>query len=37
VTLTVEGLGMVRNRVVEAAKVPEIPRARRGRPRGPRH
>ncbi|HEX4786994.1 MAG TPA: fumarylacetoacetate hydrolase family protein [Actinospica sp.] len=38
VTLTVEGLGTVRNRVVEAEEqVPEIPRARRGRPRGPRH
>jgi 2-keto-4-pentenoate hydratase/2-oxohepta-3-ene-1,7-dioic acid hydratase in catechol pathway len=37
VTLTVEGLGTVRNRVVEADPVPEIPRARRGRPRGPLH
>ena len=37
VTLTVEGLGTVRNRVVEAGPVPPIPAARRGRPRGPRH
>lgn len=37
VTLTVEGLGTVRNRVVEAVPVPEIPPARRGRPRGPLH
>jgi 2-keto-4-pentenoate hydratase/2-oxohepta-3-ene-1,7-dioic acid hydratase in catechol pathway len=37
VTLTVEGLGTVRNRVVEPAPAPPIPRGRAGRPRGPRH
>jgi 2-keto-4-pentenoate hydratase/2-oxohepta-3-ene-1,7-dioic acid hydratase in catechol pathway len=37
VTLTVEGLGTVRNRIVEASPAPPIPRARPGKPRGPRH
>jgi 2-keto-4-pentenoate hydratase/2-oxohepta-3-ene-1,7-dioic acid hydratase in catechol pathway len=37
VTLEVEGLGMVRNRIVEPAPCPPVPRARRGQPRGPRH
>jgi 2-keto-4-pentenoate hydratase/2-oxohepta-3-ene-1,7-dioic acid hydratase in catechol pathway len=37
VTLEVEGLGLVRNRVVEASPAPPIPAARRGQPRGPRH
>jgi 2-keto-4-pentenoate hydratase/2-oxohepta-3-ene-1,7-dioic acid hydratase in catechol pathway len=37
VTLEVEGLGMVRNRVVEPEPCPPIPPARRGQPRGPRH
>jgi 2-keto-4-pentenoate hydratase/2-oxohepta-3-ene-1,7-dioic acid hydratase in catechol pathway len=37
VTLTVEGIGTVRNRVVEPAAAPPIPRGRAGRPRGPRH
>jgi len=37
VTLTVEGLGLVRNRVIEAADVPPIPRARKSQPRGARH
>ena len=37
VTLEVEGIGTVRNRIIEAAKVPEIPRGRKGQPRGARH
>jgi 2-keto-4-pentenoate hydratase/2-oxohepta-3-ene-1,7-dioic acid hydratase in catechol pathway len=37
VTLEVEGLGTVRNRVVDPAPCPPIPPARRGQPRGPRH
>jgi 2-keto-4-pentenoate hydratase/2-oxohepta-3-ene-1,7-dioic acid hydratase in catechol pathway len=37
VTLEVEGLGLVRNKVVDPAPVPPIPPARRGQPRGPRH
>lgn len=37
VTLEVEGLGTVRNRVVDSAPCPPIPRARKGQPRGPRH
>ena len=37
VTLWVEGLGTVRNRVVESRAVPQIAVARRGQPRGPRH
>src|SRR3984957_2680468 len=37
VTLEVEGLGLVRNRIVEPALCPPVPRARRGQPRGPRH
>jgi 2-keto-4-pentenoate hydratase/2-oxohepta-3-ene-1,7-dioic acid hydratase in catechol pathway len=37
VTLEVEGLGLVRNRIVEPAPCPPVPQARRGQPRGPRH
>ncbi len=37
VTLEVEGIGRVSNRVVDPAPFPEIPEARRGQPRGPRH
>ena len=37
VTLQVEGLGTVRNTIVEPAPCPPVPRARRGMPRGPRH
>jgi 2-keto-4-pentenoate hydratase/2-oxohepta-3-ene-1,7-dioic acid hydratase in catechol pathway len=37
VTLEVEGLGLVRNKVVEPAPCPPVPQARRGQPRGPRH
>jgi len=37
VTLEVEGLGTVRNRVVDPAPSPPIPQARKGQPRGPRH
>jgi 2-keto-4-pentenoate hydratase/2-oxohepta-3-ene-1,7-dioic acid hydratase in catechol pathway len=37
VTLEVEGIGTVRNRIVEAVKVPDIPRGRKGQPRGARH
>lgn len=37
VTLEVEGIGTVRNRIIEARKVPEIPPGRRGQPRGARH
>jgi 2-keto-4-pentenoate hydratase/2-oxohepta-3-ene-1,7-dioic acid hydratase in catechol pathway len=37
VTLEVEGIGTVRNRVVEADPCPPVPAARRGQPRGPRH
>jgi 2-keto-4-pentenoate hydratase/2-oxohepta-3-ene-1,7-dioic acid hydratase in catechol pathway len=37
VALEVEGLGTVRNRVVDPAPSPPIPQARRGQPRGPRH
>jgi len=37
VTLAVEGIGTVSNRVVEPAPCPPVPRARRGQPRGPRH
>jgi 2-keto-4-pentenoate hydratase/2-oxohepta-3-ene-1,7-dioic acid hydratase in catechol pathway len=37
VTLEVEGLGTVRNRVVDPAPCPPIPQARKGQPRGPRH
>ncbi|MGH3246251.1 MAG: hypothetical protein ACRDOI_08575 [Trebonia sp.] len=37
VTLEVEGLGTVRNRIVNPAPCPPIPAARRGQPRGPRH
>ena len=37
VTLEVEGLGTVRNRVIDPEPCPPIPPARRGQPRGPRH
>jgi len=37
VTLDVEGIGTVSNRVVDPAPCPPIPPARRGQPRGPRH
>ncbi len=37
VTLDVEGIGRVSNKVVDPAPFPEIPKARRGQPRGPRH
>ena len=37
VTLEVEGIGRISNRVVDPAPFPEIPKARRGQPRGPRH
>jgi 2-keto-4-pentenoate hydratase/2-oxohepta-3-ene-1,7-dioic acid hydratase in catechol pathway len=37
VTLEVEGIGRVSNRIVDPAPVPEIPKARRGQPKGPRH
>jgi 2-keto-4-pentenoate hydratase/2-oxohepta-3-ene-1,7-dioic acid hydratase in catechol pathway len=37
VTLEVEGIGTVRNRIVEPAPCPPVPQARRGQPRGPRH
>jgi 2-keto-4-pentenoate hydratase/2-oxohepta-3-ene-1,7-dioic acid hydratase in catechol pathway len=37
VTLEVEGIGTVRNRVVDPARCPPIPQARKGQPRGPRH
>ena len=37
VTLEVEGLGTVRNRVVDPAPSPPIPQSRKGQPRGPRH
>lgn len=40
VTLEVEGIGTVRNRIVDPAScppIPPIPVARRGQPRGPRH
>jgi 2-keto-4-pentenoate hydratase/2-oxohepta-3-ene-1,7-dioic acid hydratase in catechol pathway len=37
VTLEVEGLGTVRNRVTDPEPCPPIPPARRGQPRGPRH
>jgi 2-keto-4-pentenoate hydratase/2-oxohepta-3-ene-1,7-dioic acid hydratase in catechol pathway len=37
VTLEVEGIGRVSNMVVDPAPFPEIPKARRGQPRGPRH
>jgi 2-keto-4-pentenoate hydratase/2-oxohepta-3-ene-1,7-dioic acid hydratase in catechol pathway len=37
VTLEVEGIGRVSNKIVEPAPVPSIPRARKGQPRGPRH
>ena len=37
VTLEVEGLGTVRNTVIEPAPCPAVPQARRGQPRGPRH
>ena len=37
VTLEVEGLGTVRNAIVEPAPCPPVPQARKGQPRGPRH
>jgi 2-keto-4-pentenoate hydratase/2-oxohepta-3-ene-1,7-dioic acid hydratase in catechol pathway len=37
ITLEVEGIGRVSNKVVDPAPFPEIPEARRGQPRGPRH
>jgi 2-keto-4-pentenoate hydratase/2-oxohepta-3-ene-1,7-dioic acid hydratase in catechol pathway len=37
VTLEVEGIGRISNKVVDPAPFPEIPKARRGQPRGPRH
>jgi 2-keto-4-pentenoate hydratase/2-oxohepta-3-ene-1,7-dioic acid hydratase in catechol pathway len=37
VTLEVEGLGLVRNKVIDPAPCPPVPPARRGQPRGPRH
>jgi 2-keto-4-pentenoate hydratase/2-oxohepta-3-ene-1,7-dioic acid hydratase in catechol pathway len=37
VTLEVEALGTVRNRIVDPAPCPPVPRARRSQPRGPRH
>jgi 2-keto-4-pentenoate hydratase/2-oxohepta-3-ene-1,7-dioic acid hydratase in catechol pathway len=37
VALEVEGLGVVRNKVVEAVPCPPVPAARRGQPRGARH
>lgn len=37
VTLTIEALGTVSNRVVPARVVPPIPAGRRGQPRGKRH
>jgi 2-keto-4-pentenoate hydratase/2-oxohepta-3-ene-1,7-dioic acid hydratase in catechol pathway len=37
VTLEVEGLGTVRNKIVEPSPCPPIPQARKGQPRGPRH
>ena len=37
VTLDVEGIGTVSNRVVDPAPCPPIPAARRGQPKGPRH
>ena len=37
VTLEAEGIGRVSNKVIAPAPAPEIPKARRGQPRGPRH
>jgi 2-keto-4-pentenoate hydratase/2-oxohepta-3-ene-1,7-dioic acid hydratase in catechol pathway len=37
VTLEVEALGTLRNRITEAANVPAIPRGRKSQPRGARH
>jgi 2-keto-4-pentenoate hydratase/2-oxohepta-3-ene-1,7-dioic acid hydratase in catechol pathway len=37
VTLEVEGIGTVSNRVVDPAPCPPVPKARRGQPKGPRH
>jgi 2-keto-4-pentenoate hydratase/2-oxohepta-3-ene-1,7-dioic acid hydratase in catechol pathway len=37
VTLEVESLGTVRNRITGPASCPPVPRARKGQPRGPRH
>jgi 2-keto-4-pentenoate hydratase/2-oxohepta-3-ene-1,7-dioic acid hydratase in catechol pathway len=37
VTLEVEGIGKVSNRIVDPDPCPPVPAARRGQPRGPRH
>ncbi len=37
VTLEVEAIGTISNRVVEPARFPPVPHARKGQPRGPRH
>ncbi len=37
VTLEVEGIGRVSNKVADPAPFPEVPKARQGQPRGPRH
>jgi 2-keto-4-pentenoate hydratase/2-oxohepta-3-ene-1,7-dioic acid hydratase in catechol pathway len=37
VTLDVEGIGRVSNKIVDPAPSPPVPQARRGQPRGPRH
>ncbi|HTJ71059.1 MAG TPA: fumarylacetoacetate hydrolase family protein [Actinospica sp.] len=37
VTLEVEAIGTIRNRITESPNVPKIPRARKNQPRGPRH
>jgi hypothetical protein len=37
VTLDVEGIGTVSNRIVDPALCPPVLLARRGQPRGPRH
>jgi 2-keto-4-pentenoate hydratase/2-oxohepta-3-ene-1,7-dioic acid hydratase in catechol pathway len=37
ITLDVEGIGTVSNRIIDPAPCPPIPAARRGQPRGPRH
>ena len=37
VTLAVEGIGRVSNKIVDPAPPPPVPQARRGQPRGPRH
>ena len=37
VALEVEGIGRVSNKIIDPAPHPEVPKARRGQPRGPRH